>query len=674
MDFASIPKNRCRAPLTLPLIIFIFLLNALSTTSFASEVYPSPYGKLEQDLLRVFGEGGCSGFNGFNSFAECMQFCKLGRADCIKVESCKANDWQCIKWTPYTPNPGYGCLEFCTSYPSNAWPEKNQDTSHAPNINFGEKCEQYLGYADCMARCDEKTNPCAAYDGPCNLHCEYFAWAEGLYPEKPAPPAQASDIEAVAPEECPEKYCEDGVLYYDMFIDEATGECTYYTFTCGDGCNAEGSDCLKPGSAIKNLTFKAHEGLLHNGRSTITVRGKATFSNPGNIPQNRSQTFKTDGVFIYQGKELSPDKAGIRVRQAAVDATGNLKLDILSEKAMPTDMDPEDVALRIWLEDLPDVSTEIPIIWPGPRAEIIKRKKDDAWQDATATYEVRVKDPDGNLEAYTLSARHGMLRTFGLDWDERKKKTIYTISLPEEERNTLQFAWKAPALSENMALDLMADIRDEFKETLLKEGIKLTVNEATAAVFTLGFGPLAKDYAPDVGALMDTKNLDERKKALQQQLARYYRISLPGGKQLQGLKDAKDDFDETIGKVRTHVTDQSGAMGTAYEEEASTTELAFRGGSIALDSIRLKDGVQTLFFNLTGQDEPYLVKMVGLAEEATIGSAQKTLEYLADNMKAGRARTFRLPFRIYVTVTDKDGYQSHTKAVVWVQGYESLIQ
>ena len=662
---------------------FVIVLTITSASLFvfssslnAAEIvqYENPYGILEEDFTRV---GGCIGNSEFSSFRECVQNCKSRDFSCLMFEECKAGASTCIKYPIYTPDPGDMCTGFCaTTYPSRAWAdhyESYQQENREPEFYRGKTCEEYFDYNDCLTRCDEKTNSCASYGGPCNYFCEWYQWAEGTYPEKS--PIAEEPVVAPEPEKaCEPQFCKDDVFYHDLVIDPETGDCVYFEFTCGDGCNAEGTECRRYDSVIDSVKFQAAKPLIHNGRHSIKVNGNVRFASPEKVPQHRKLPVKVEGVFLLGGKEYPLGKSGIRITQAAAGSDGKLGLTLHSEKPMPTDLDPEGLGLRIWLADLPDQSFDVPIVWPGPKVRILNLNKPEVWQKSYGTFEVVVEDPDNNIEAYVLRSKHGHFRTFGFDWDDLEQKIVYAISLPEKMRNRLKFGWMAPELSENMKLDLVRDLRKEFMEKFVKEGIKLTVNEAASKGLTLGFGKAAGGLAPDIGAMMDFETLEERDAAIKQQMSRYYLMTIPGATYAQDVSDAIDESQQVYSDVKTHTGQQSSEMGDSFEKGASNTELALRGGSILLDGIRLKDGVQTLMLKLTGQDTPFLVQLAGHAEKATIGMAQKTLENMADTMKAGRADRKRLPFRIHATVVDKDGYRSHGKAIVWVEGYESLIQ
>ncbi len=297
------------------------------------------------------------------------------------------------------------------------------------------------------------------------------------------------------------------------------------------------------------------------------------------------------------------------------------------------------------------------------------------WQDSYGVFSVVAEDADNNIASYTIRAPRGTLRVDGLDWEGFKKKTLYTHGWKDPGR--FEFGWMAPAMSEHLKLNLLRDLREEWMAAA-KEAAKASLNELGAQTAKLGLGK-KEGALIDPGAFEDMVAAARRGdvQGLDYQILKYGLSKHETLSVLENYLSAVEDGYSLFGEVQEHTGQQAAAMGRAYESGHAfyKQEMAARLFSIALDGVKLKDGVYSFAEKMAGgQDESLGARLKDIAVNATIGSLQKGAEYVADTYKAAGARIRSLPFLLDVTVTDKDGYTGSHKIVVEVSGYESLMQ
>jgi hypothetical protein len=476
--------------------------------------------------------------------------------------------------------------------------------------------------------------------------------------------------------DCPEKFCHGDTLHYNGHFDPDSGRCVSNTWKCPRGCDAAAGRCVQSQLAFQRLVFNTPgKGLVLNGRSRIQLSGRAIYDNPAG-ESLAGQQIPMEGVVLSTRGERPPRVIGVRVFNAWVQPDGSVSCRVKSEDPIRPEINLKGVRLEVRVKGHPEMKTAVELVSPAPRIKRAGLKsRPQMWQESYGVFSVVAADADKNIVSYTIRAPHGTLRVDQLDWEGLKKKTLYTYGWKNPER--FEFGWMAPAVSEHLKLDLLRDLRTEWMAAA-KEAAKTSLNELGAQTAKLGLGK-KEGALIDPGAFEDMVAAARRGdvQGLDYQILKYGLSKHETLPVLESYLSAVEDGYSLFGEVQEHTGRQAAEMGRAYESghEFYKQEMAARLFSIALDGVKLHDGVYSFAETMAGdQDESLGAKLKDIAINATIGSLQKGAEYVADTYKSAGARIRSLPFFLDVMVTDKDGYRGSHKIIVEVSGYESLMQ
>jgi len=487
------------------------------------------------------------------------------------------------------------------------------------------------------------------------------------------------------------RFCQNSTLYEGVTYDPLTGDCRYTETNCPKGCGPAGDRCQ--GSRLSILEVKFNEpqkALLLNGKSSLSLDGQAIVENPLN-EQLAGVRFP---IAAKVAQRTRPATFGIRVFAGILKKDGSFEVTIQSDSPVSASLPVKNVSLTVWAKDVAGSPVSVPLLSPAPEIIAIKPVgKPAAWQGAYKVYTVEAKDPDGNMDFFTVIPEGGTVRYEGLDWDGFSQKNMYLFT--KANNLTSKFGWLVPETTEYLELKLTKKIYEEWSEAG-KDVLVNTADDYLADGIAAKYGEKAAEKMPSF-SMMENYKENTAKKAKSKsgvyqyideyELAKYAMKLNIKTQNLGKITGALESDYKNFSAIHDHTKTQAEKMGRAdlVDNEFADYEKAFRLGSILLDGARLIDG--TIDFALDmgdalgvggGKNIPIQFKLLMHAKKAalmaTVGTLQHLFEATADTFQAGRAEITSNDMQLIVAITDRDGYRDMKGILVDVQGYEALIR
>jgi len=487
------------------------------------------------------------------------------------------------------------------------------------------------------------------------------------------------------------RFCRNKTLYEGVTYNPQAGDCQYVETKCAKGCDPSGDRCQ--GSQLRILEIKFNEpqeALLLNGASSISLGGQAVVENP----LSEKLAGFSFAVEAKVANRTRPATFGIRVFSGTLKQDGSFEITIQSESPVAPSLPVKNIFLTIWAKDVSGASVSVPLVSPAP--EIISINpvgKPEAWQGAYKAYTVEAKDPDKNMDFFTVIPEGGTVRYEGLDWDGYSQKNMYIFS--KVDNITSKFGWLVPETTEYLESKLARKIYKEWAEAG-KDVLVKTADDYLSDGIAAKYGEKAAEKLPSFAMMENHKKYTAKKTKSQSPVYHYvdeYELVKYAAKfnvKTQGLgkiTGALESGYKKFSSVHDHTKAQAEKMGRAdlVDNEFADYEKAFRLGSILLDGARLIDGTIDFALDLGDalgiegeKNVPIQYKLLMHAKKAalmaTVGTLQHVFESTADTFQAGRAEITSNYMQIIVAITDKDGYRDMKGILVDVQGYEALIR